>query len=188
MTYYFYREVFCAVLSRTEGKEPNTCFVRLTRYGVPCVWLLTQVCIIKKWKETKLWPCWTNTCGIWVTSYRKKSTVIRAFQVCKFGQFSGALSVIGSCKHYTAWFLLCLGVIYLDESDVCGVSMSSYPHRASWKICLTTVGIESTTFGMLAQCSANWATRSGRLGRRIFCNWVYVLRRQRNLKCFHDFY
>ena len=26
------------------------------------------------------------------------------------------------------------------------------------KLCLTTVGIEHTTFRMLAQCSANWAT------------------------------
>ena len=31
------------------------------------------------------------------------------------------------------------------------------------KICLATVGIEHTTIGILAQCSANWATRSGRL-------------------------
>ena len=29
----------------------------------------------------------------------------------------------------------------------------------AWKICLSTVGIEPTTFGILAQCSANWATR-----------------------------
>ena len=28
----------------------------------------------------------------------------------------------------------------------------------AWKICLATVGFEPTTFGILAQCSANWAT------------------------------
>ena len=33
--------------------------------------------------------------------------------------------------------------------------------RQTWKIYLATVGIEPTTFGLLAQCSANWATRSG---------------------------
>ena len=30
----------------------------------------------------------------------------------------------------------------------------------AWKICLSTVGIEPTTFEIQAQCSANWATRS----------------------------
>ena len=31
---------------------------------------------------------------------------------------------------------------------------------ASWKICLTMVGIEPATFGLLVQCSTNWATWS----------------------------
>ena len=33
------------------------------------------------------------------------------------------------------------------ENYVCGVTLRLYPHRASTKICLTTVGIEPTTFG-----------------------------------------
>ena len=52
----------------------------------------------------------------------------------------------------------CLGIMYAGEKDVCGVALTLYPHRASWKIWLTRLGIEPTTFGMLAQCSANRAT------------------------------
>ena len=48
-----------------------------------------------------------------------------------------------------------VGVMYSGEYDACDVSLSEYPHRASLKLCLTTVGIETTTFGILAQCSAN---------------------------------
>ena len=39
------------------------------------------------------------------------------------------------------------------------VTLSVYPHRAGWKVSLATVGIEPATFGILVQCSANWATR-----------------------------
>ena len=39
--------------------------------------------------------------------------------------------------------------------DVCDVTLSLYPHRASLKKFLTTVGIEPTTLKILAQCSAN---------------------------------
>ena len=44
--------------------------------------------------------------------------------------------------------------------------------RQAWKICLATVRIEPTTLGILAQCSASWATRSGRFEYVIFRNWV----------------
>ena len=40
--------------------------------------------------------------------------------------------------------------MYSGEYDACDVTPSVYPHRASLKICLTTVGIEPTTFGILA--------------------------------------
>ena len=43
-----------------------------------------------------------------------------------------------------------VAVMHSGENDVCGVTLSLYPHRASLKICLTTVGIEPTTFGILA--------------------------------------
>ena len=51
-----------------------------------------------------------------------------------------------------------------------------YPQRANWKICLAAVGIEPTTFGMLAQCSAKWATRCYVLAN-FSANpvWVYML-------------
>jgi hypothetical protein len=35
--------------------------------------------------------------------------------------------------------------------DACDVTLSVYARRASLKICLTTLGIEPTTFGILAQ-------------------------------------
>ena len=34
------------------------------------------------------------------------------------------------------------GVMYSGANDVCGVTLSSYPNRATWKIYLTTAGIE----------------------------------------------
>jgi hypothetical protein len=34
---------------------------------------------------------------------------------------------------------------------VCDVTLSVHPHRASWNVCLTTVGIEPATFGILVQ-------------------------------------
>ena len=40
----------------------------------------------------------------------------------------------------------------------------------AWKICPATAGFEPTTFGILAQCSSYWATRSGRFECAIFRN------------------
>jgi hypothetical protein len=34
---------------------------------------------------------------------------------------------------------------------VCDATLSVHPHQASWKVCLTTVGIEPATFGILVQ-------------------------------------
>ena len=45
---------------------------------------------------------------------------------------------------------MCVGVMYSGEYDVCDVTLSVHPHRASWKVnCLATVGIEPATFGIL---------------------------------------
>ena len=44
--------------------------------------------------------------------------------------------------------------MYSGEYDACDVTLSVYPHRTSLKNMLDTVGIEHTTFGILAQCSA----------------------------------
>jgi hypothetical protein len=43
--------------------------------------------------------------------------------------------------------------MYSGEYDACDVTLSVYPHRASMKICLSTVGIEPTTFEILAGTS-----------------------------------
>ena len=45
--------------------------------------------------------------------------------------------------------------MYPGEYDVCDVTLSVYPHRASLKNMPYAVGIEPTIFGILAQCSAN---------------------------------
>ena len=46
--------------------------------------------------------------------------------------------------------------------------------HAGLKICLTIVVIESTTFGMLAQCSDNWAVRSGLFEYVVFrTEWIF---------------
>ena len=45
-----------------------------------------------------------------------------------------------------------LGVVYSGENDVRGVTVSLNPHRGSSKICLTTVGIEPTTFRAFKSC------------------------------------
>jgi hypothetical protein len=42
--------------------------------------------------------------------------------------------------------------MYSGEYDACDVTLSVYPHRASLKNMPDTVGIEPTTFGILAQC------------------------------------
>ena len=55
--------------------------------------------------------------------------------------------------------------MYSGEYDVCDVTLSVYPHRKAWKICLAAVGIEPTTFGILAQLlrQLSYAVRSVRV-------------------------
>jgi hypothetical protein len=61
-------------------------------------------------------------------------------------------SIHGTKNFSVAWIV---GTAYENlskvmKSDACDVTLSVYPHRAGLKICLTTVGIEPTTFGKLA--------------------------------------
>ena len=44
--------------------------------------------------------------------------------------------------------LFSLKVLNIICYDVCDVTLSVHPHRASWNVCLTTVGIEPATFGI----------------------------------------
>ena len=68
--------------------------------------------------------------------------------------------------------IFCVGVMFSGEYDVCEFTLSVYPHRArsTVKIGLATVRIEPPTFGILTQCSANLAKRSGRFEYVIFRN------------------
>jgi hypothetical protein len=53
---------------------------------------------------------------------------------------------------YSKILYLCVLVLctQVHEYDVCDVTLSVHPHRASWKVnCLATVGIEPATFGIL---------------------------------------
>ena len=56
-------------------------------------------------------------------------------------------SVLVLCTQVNMMFVMFILWVYIHTGQ-------------AWKICLATVGIEPTTFGILAQCSANWATRS----------------------------
>ena len=49
----------------------------------------------------------------------------------------------------------CVGVMYSGEYDACDVTLSVYPHRASLKNMPDHSGNRPTTFGILAQRSAN---------------------------------
>ena len=49
----------------------------------------------------------------------------------------------------------CVLTMYSGEYDACDVTLSVCPHRAGLKNMPGHGGIEPTTFGILAQCSAN---------------------------------
>jgi hypothetical protein len=51
---------------------------------------------------------------------------------------------------------LCVGDMYSGVYDVCDVTLRVHPHRANWKVCLATVGIEPVTFGsnIFAVCTS----------------------------------
>jgi hypothetical protein len=56
------------------------------------------------------------------------------------------------------FFVCVFYVMYSGEYNVFDVTLSVYPHRAGWKVSLTTVGIEPTTFWILVPCSAKSST------------------------------
>jgi hypothetical protein len=56
---------------------------------------------------------------------------------------------------FVTWFFFCVGVMHSGEYDACDVTLSVYPHQASLKNMPDHGGNRTTTFGILAQCSAN---------------------------------
>ena len=86
-----------------------------------------------------------------MTNYMYNVTL---YAVKSFHIFSYSFLLTTHCNiKYLKFF--CVGVMYSGEYDACDVTLSVYPHRASLKNLPDTVGIEPTTFGILAQCSAN---------------------------------
>ena len=60
----------------------------------------------------------------------------------------------------------CVGVVYSGEYDVCDVTLSVYPHRASLKNMPATVGIEPTNIGTYTSpmlCHLSYAIRTVRV-------------------------
>ena len=64
---------------------------------------------------------------------------------------------------------LCIDAMHSGDNGILyNGTLGLYAHRASWKTCLTTVGVKHTTFEMLAQRSAIWATQSASLSMWYF--------------------
>ena len=75
-----------------------------------------------------------RTYDLWNTSPMlcQLSYAVRSVRVCDISELSLVPSIpMQSCQH--DWFFFCVGVMYSGEYDVCGVTLSVYPHRASLK-------------------------------------------------------
>ena len=68
--------------------------------------------------------------------------------LCDRSSFHSLISYTlqSNCKVILLGHFFCVGVVYLGEYDVCDVTLSVYPHRASLK---NMPGLEPTTFGIL---------------------------------------
>ena len=96
-----------------------------------------------------------RTYDLWNTSPMlcQLSYAVWSVRVCDISEQNLVPSVSMLSNNNHDFF--CVGVMYSGEYDACDVTLSVYPHRASLKNMPDTVGIEPTTFGILAQCSAN---------------------------------
>ena len=96
-----------------------------------------------------------RTYDLWNTSPMlcQLSYAVRSVRVCDISELSLVPSTSMQSSNHD---IFCVGVVYSGEYDICDVTLSVYPHRASLKNMPGHGGNRTyTTFGILAQCSAN---------------------------------
>ena len=129
-------------------------WIFLRCYGLRCrvcLWCYSE-CISKLknlpdhgGKRTR--DLWFASPMLYQLSYEVKSV-----RVCDISELS-LLPSISVCFSLWSWFFWCYVFRCGMCLCLCVVTLSVYPHRASWKICLTTMGIEPKTFGLVSYYS-----------------------------------
>jgi hypothetical protein len=84
-----------------------------------------------------------TACPVWIvyTQRNIKNIIWTAFQSNVFVRNYTVYTHAGkSLNPFSIWYFFCVLVLctQVHGYDVCGVTLSVHPHRASWKVCLTT--------------------------------------------------